>query len=152
MKFKALRLNHVILFGACWLAFGSANAQISDDSAVWSVIESAWQAEKRGDTEWVEQSLAADFVGWSNNSPAPRDKGSTRLWNNFSTKQSDMLEHELYPLSIIVHGDMAVAHYLYSSAQKAKGENVKVTNGRYTDVLVRVDGAWKFISWHGGDD
>lgn len=142
----------MLCISALFLAFGTANAQTSDDSAVWSVIERVWNAEQRGDTEWVDEALAPDFVGWSNNSPAPRDKGSTRLWNNFSTKQIDMIEHELYPLSIIVHGDMAVAHYLYSSASKTKGENVKTTHGRYTDVLVRIDGAWKFISWHGGDD
>jgi ketosteroid isomerase-like protein len=150
MKIKALIVTVLLLTGLS--GFENADAQSSDDSAVWSVIESVWQAEQRGDTQWVEDALAADFVGWSNSSPAPRDKGSTRLWNNFSTKQVDMLEHELYPLSIIVHGDTAVAHYLYSSASKAKGQDVEVASGRYTDVLVRVDGAWKFLSWHGGDD
>ena len=60
--------------------------------------------------------------------------------------------HELYPLSIVVHGDTAVAHYLYTnSAENSEGELV-TSNGRYTDVLVRVDGEWKFFSWHGGDD
>jgi hypothetical protein len=47
---------------------------------------------------------------------------------------------------------MAVAHYLYSNAVQARDESIKVSNGRYTDVLVRADGSWKFISWHGGDD
>jgi len=150
MKIKAFVYTALLI--ACLAGHESARSQSSDDSAVWSVIESAWQAERRGDTEWIEEALAADFVGWSNSSPAPRDKGSTRLWNNFSTKQVDMLEHELYPLSIIVHGDTAVAHYLYSSAIKAKGQDVEVVSGRYTDVLVRVDGTWKFLSWHGGDD
>jgi ketosteroid isomerase-like protein len=150
MKIKAL--IYTVLLIACLAGLESAYAQSSDDSAVWSVIENAWQSENRGDTEWIEEALAADFVGWSNSSPAPRDKGSTRLWNNFSTKQVDMLEHELYPLSIIVHGDTAVAHYLYSSANKAKGQDVEMVSGRYTDVLVRVDGTWKFLSWHGGDD
>lgn len=150
MKIKATIYS--IMLTACWLVPGSASAQTSDESAVWSVIESVWQSAQRGKTDWVDEALAADFVGWSNTSPAPRDKGSTRKWNNFSTKQSDILEYELYPLSIIVHGDMAVAHYLYSSASKSKGENVKMASGRYTDVLVRIDGAWKFISWHGGDD
>ena len=150
MKIKALIYTVVLIAGLAGLE--SAYAQTSDDSAVWSVIENAWQAENHGDTEWIEEALAADFVGWSNSSPAPRDKGSTRLWNKFSTKQVDMLEHELYPLSIIVHGDTAVAHYLYSSANKAKGQDVEVVSGRYTDVLVRVDGTWKFLSWHGGDD
>jgi ketosteroid isomerase-like protein len=150
MKIKTF--IYTVLLYSCFSGLPSAYAQSSDDSAVWSVIESVWQAEQRGDTEWIEESLAADFVGWSNSSPAPRDKGSTRLWNKFSTKQVDMLEHELYPLSIIVHGDTAVAHYLYSSASKAKGQDVEVVSGRFTDVLVRVDGAWQFLSWHGGDD
>lgn len=141
-----------LLMGAFLLAFGGANAQTtSDDSAVWAVIERAWQAEQRGDTKWIDELLAADFVGWANDSPAPRDRRSTRLWNDFSSKQVEVLEHELYPLAIVVHGDMAVAHYLFSSATRSKGEDIRVSEGRYTDVLVRVDGQWKFISWHGGD-
>lgn len=130
----------------------AAGAQTaSDDAQVWAVIEQSWQAERNGDTGWIEKLLSADFVGWANDAPAPRDKASTRLWNAFSAKQVEILEYELYPLSIIVHGDMAVAHYLYSSATKPRGEPVEMSNGRYTDVLVRVDGQWKFISWHGGE-
>lgn len=150
MKIKATLC--AFLLSTCLLTFGVAHAQATDDSAVWSVIERAWQAEQRGDSKWIDELLSADFVGWAKNSPAPRDKGSTRFWNTFTSKQSDLLEYELYPLSIIVHGDMAVAHYLYSSASKAKGEQTRTVNGRYTDVLVRTDGEWKFITWHGGDD
>lgn len=141
-----------IAISAILLSMTSAGAQtVSDDSQVWAVIEQSWRAEREGDSSWIEERLSADFVGWSNDAPAPRDKSSTRLWNAFAAKQSEILEYELYPLSIIVHGDTAVAHYLYSSATKPKGQPVEVNNGRYTDVLVRVDGQWKFISWHGGD-
>ena len=132
-------------------AVPAAAQTISDDSAVWSVIEQSWQAEQQGDTKWVDQLLSADFVGWGNGAPAPRDKASTRLWNGFNAKQGDMLEYELYPLSIVVHGDMAVAHYLFSAARKPKGRPLEMTHGRYTDVLVRIDGDWKYISWHGGE-
>jgi len=149
---KRTAILSTLLLGISLLVVGNSHAQTSDDSAVWSVIERSWQAEQRGDAKWIDVLLSPDFVGWEKDSPAPRDKGSTRLWNAFSSKQSDMLEHELYPLSIIVHGDMAVAHYLYSSARKTKGENVKTVQGRYTDILVRSDGEWKFIAWHGGAD
>jgi len=27
-----------------------------------------------------------------------------------------------------------------------------MSNGRYTDILVRKEDGWKFIAWHGGDD
>ena len=60
--------------------------------------------------------------------------------------------HELYPLDIVVHGDVAVAHYLYSNAFEDKEGKIKVSNGRYSDVLIKTDAGWKFISWHGGDD
>lgn len=134
------------------LSSATGNAQpVSDDASVWSVIEQSWQAERQGDLKWIESQLSADFVGWSNDAPAPRDKASTRRWNTFAAKQVEIVEYELYPLSIVVHGDMAVAHYLYSIASRPKGEPVKVQNGRYTDILVRMDGAWKYISWHGGD-
>lgn len=131
-----------------------APAQDTTDDyvAVWSVIEEQWEASQRGDRSWVEELLSADFRGWPSNAPAPRDKASTRMWNEFGTKQSKGLAHELYPLSTVIHGDMAVAHYLYTNAIENKEGETEVRNGRYTDVLVRVDGSWKFIAWHGGDD
>ena len=149
------------LLAACYalLLGGTAFAQdepaapiVSDDSAVWSVIERAWRAEREGNTRWIETLLSADFVGWTNDAPAPRDKASTRLWETFNAKQVNLLEYELYPLSIIVHGDTAIAHYLYSSAIQPRGQDVESVSGRFTDVLVRSADGWKFLAWHGGDD
>ena len=149
------------LLAACYalLLGGTAFAQdepaapiVSDDSAVWSVIERAWRAEREGNTRWIETLLSADFVGWTNDAPAPRDKASTRLWETFNSKQVNLLEYELYPLSIIVHGDTAIAHYLYSSAIQPRGQDVESVSGRFTDVLVRSADGWKFLAWHGGDD
>jgi hypothetical protein len=123
---------------------------VSDDAAVWSIIERAWRAQREGNQRWIEELLSPDFVGWSNDSPAPRDKSSTRLWSAFNTRQSDLLEYELYPLAIQIHGDTAVAHYLYSSAVQEKGRAVETVDGRYTDVLVRTGDGWRFLTWHGG--
>jgi ketosteroid isomerase-like protein len=135
------------------VAQDTADDQAADDhAAVWSAVEAIWAAEENGDNKWVEEMLSADFVGWPNNSPAPRSKSSIRMWNNFDQGQTSGLTHELYPLSIVVHGDMAVVHYLYTNAVQTKDKKANVSSGRYTDVLVRDDGAWKFISWHGGDD
>ena len=74
------------------------------------------------------------------------------MWDRFSEQLGKMVAHELYPLSIVVHNDVAVAHYLYSSAFKSKDGEIEVSNGRYTDVLVRTDEGWRFLTWHGGDD
>ncbi len=156
MNFKYWR--GVVLTGILLLASGYVFAQESlpdeadDHAAVWAAVERIWAAAERGDDDWVDTMLSADFVGWPNNSPAPRSRGSVRMWNSFDQEQSDAVRHELYPLSIVVHGDMAVVHYLYTNAVQTRNKKINVTNGRYTDVLVRDDGAWKFISWHGGDD
>lgn len=133
-------------------AGAAAQDAAEDYVAVWTVIEQQWEADQRGDKRWIEQLLSPDFVGWPKNAPAPRDKASTRMWNDFSDKQSKGLEHEIYPLETVIHGDMAVAHYLYTNASENSDGKTEVENGRYTDVLVRVDGAWKFIAWHGGAD
>ena len=63
-----------------------------------------------------------------------------------------MVAHELYPLAIVVDGDVAIAHYLYTSAYQNKDDEVEMNNGRYTDILVRTAEGWKFIAWHGGND
>ena len=147
----------VVLAGILLLASGYVVAQgtlpdeADDQAAVWAAVEAIWVAEEAGDDDWVDTMLSADFVGWPNNSPAPRSRGSVRMWNSFNQDQASGITHELYPLSIVVHGDMAVVHYLYTSAVQTKDKKTDVSSGRYTDVLVRDDGAWKFISWHGGD-
>ncbi|MCB1844079.1 MAG: nuclear transport factor 2 family protein, partial [Halioglobus sp.] len=121
-----------------------------DEAAAWATVEQQWNAVRHGEKDWVEDLLSADFVGWPSNSPAPRNKSSTRLWNDFNARQSELLEYELYPQSILIHGNTAVVHYLYSAVNKTKGQESRSSNGRYTDILVRADEGWKFIAWHGG--
>ena len=137
----------LLLAGGAVLAQGTAD----DEAAVWRAVEELWAAEERGDADWVDQRLSADFMGWPNDSPAPRSKASTRMWSRFNAQHSKGLTHELYPLSFVVHGDTAVVHYLYTMAVQNRDKKVVVSNGRYTDVLVRDGAEWKFISWHGGD-
>lgn len=142
--------------GIFLLGFASAFAQ-SDEAAidqadVWAQIEQQWNFVEKNDTKWIDKLLVDDFSGWGNDSPAPRNKASTRMWTRFNNEMSQMVAHELYPLSIVVHNDVAVAHYLYTSAtkQKAKDGKIETENGRYTDILVRTEDGWKFIAWSGG--
>jgi ketosteroid isomerase-like protein len=151
---KQLLRLYAITLSALLLSSGGAFAQDSADDqvTVWATIEQVWSAEERGDNEWIEDMLSADFMGWPDSSPAPRSKASTRMWTRFNAEQNKGLSHELYPLSIVVHGNTAVAHYLYTQAVQTKDKQTVMTNGRYTDILVRDGTTWKFLSWHGGDD
>jgi ketosteroid isomerase-like protein len=147
MKLVAAMLA-ILMPGVYAYAQGSAD----DQAAVWSAVEEIWAAEERGDDDWVDAMLSADFMGWPSASPAPRTKGSTRMWARFNADHNKGLLHELYPLSIVVHGDTAIVHYLYTMVEQNRDRETVTRNGRYTDVLVRDGSDWKFISWHGGDD
>jgi hypothetical protein len=152
-----MKINDTLIFlvaGVFLIASGSAAAQDSADDAanVILTIEEQWEVEQSGDKDWIDNMLVAEFSGWPKNSPAPRSKSSTRMWDRFNDEQGKTVEHELYFQNIVVHDDVAVAHYHYTSAFEDKDKNVEVSNGRYTDILVRTDDGWKFIAWHGGDD
>lgn len=155
-KGDAMKTRNILMILSGILISGTDNTLLAqdtpDDAAVWLVVQEQWDASENGDTKWMDTLLATDFTGWSNSSPAPRTKDSVKMWDKFRSKQWKGKAHELYPLSIVVHRDTAIVHYLYTNAgENAAGES-KVINGRYTDVLVRIDGNWKFIAWHGGAD
>ncbi len=150
MKTTLNVLLTLVAFGITSTAYAQ---QESDDHAdVWATIEAQWDAEEEGDRRWMDRMLSDKFSGWSKNAPAPRNKMSTQMWDRYNDSQGKMVTHELYPLAIIVDGDVAIAHYLYSSAWQPKDGDAEVNNGRYTDVLVRSDDGWRFIAWHGGED
>lgn len=152
-----MRFSVLMKFFIVCSSFVIGNACLAQDEAddradVWSVVEQQWDAEESGDKKWIERYLAEDFSGWQKNSPAPRNKSSTKMWDRFMDEQGGIVAHELYPLQIIVHDDVAVAHYMYTSAFESKDGDVELSNGRFSDILVRTDDGWKFLSWHGGDD
>lgn len=154
-RHNLMRLMVPGIFLLCFSsAFAQSDDQVSDQADVWALVELQWNALEKGDSKWTDKLLTEDFSGWGKDSPAPRNKASTRMWTRFNNELSQMVAHELYPLSIVVHNDVAVAHYLYTSATKQKGKDGKTEtdNGRYTDVLVRTDDGWKFIAWSGGRD
>lgn len=133
---------------------GFALAQDSADDAADVIlkIEEQWERVQDGDTDWIDEELVDNFSGWPMSAPAPRSKMSTHKWTRFFETQGKMVEHELFFQNIVVHGDVAVAHYFYTSANENKDGEVEVNNGRYTDVLVRTDDGWKFLAWAGGDN
>lgn len=141
----------VLAIGTTW---AEADDKANDQADVWAQVERQWNSVEKKESKWIDEMLTDDFSGWGKGAPAPRGKASTRMWTRFNQEVSEMVAHELYPLSIVVHDDVAIAHYMYTSASKKKTRDgeTKTTNGRYTDILVRTDDGWKFIAWAGGDD
>ena len=142
----------ITLFGLMLATVAGAQDAGNDHADVWAVVESLWSADENGDKNWIDELLIDEFAGWENASPAPRNRASMKMWDRAMAGVGTMKAHELYPLSIVVRGDVAVAHYLYTLANEDKDGSVKMENGRYTDILVRTDSGWKFLAWHGGED
>jgi ketosteroid isomerase-like protein len=136
------------------LVFTASFAQeIRDDEAdVLLTIERAWEANRKGDHDDFSDMLLDNFMGWAKTSPAPRSKTSTSRWHRLNDEVGRVMRYELYPLWVTVQDDVAVAHYLYSVAVKNQDGDIEMSNGRYSDVLVRTDEGWKFMAWHGGKD
>ena len=66
-------------------------APASDDPAdVWAVVEAQWNAEEKGDRKWLDNLLTDDFSGWSRESPAPRNKASTKMWDRYTDSLGSM--------------------------------------------------------------
>ena len=151
---SVLKKIQFVVTASALLWIGSAIAQDERDDAtnVWIAVEAQWDAEENGDKKWIDEMLVDSFYGWGKGTPAPRSKSSTRMWDRFNDEQGEMVAHELYPLEIVVEGDTAIAHYLFSSAFKSKDGEVETNHGRYTDILIRTDDGWRFIGWHGGED
>ena len=142
----------LILLGALLVSATMAQDATDDEADVLLTIEREWEASQKGDQDDIDDMLTQDFMGWGKSSPAPRSKNSNSQWRRFNEQMGRVVRYELYPLSITVHGDVAVAHYLYSTAFKSEDGEIEMSNGRYTDVLVRTEDGWKFFAWHGGDD
>jgi hypothetical protein len=82
----------------------------------------------------------------------PRDLETARRWNRYNDSTYDVLEFSIDPVAIIIEGNTAVAFCFGSIAtEDLKGER-ETANFREADVLVRVDGQWKFLAWMGADE
>lgn len=117
---------------------------------VWDAIHAEWAAAMEKDRARFGTMFHESFEGWSAENPAPRDLEATAKWSRL--EETTTLAYELHPLAIVVAGETAVAHYLWSDLSEDAGGERETTHGRYTDVLVRDGDRWKFLAWQGGAD
>jgi len=149
-KFFTFSLSTFIVLVFTAMSFGQtwSDKQLE----VWNVIEAQWKASMEKDATWPDKTLHEKFLGWDNERPMPRDKSSMPNWVRYTIENTTTLIQELYPVGIIVQGNTAVAHYFYSQvSENRKGER-ETSHGRYTDVLVKENGTWRFLAWSGGDN
>ena len=90
-----------------------------------------------------------DYVGWAMfHVPLSKADRQKPFENAFANFDSEILLFK--PLSVIVHGNMAVISYIVTDKSKDKvTEEVTYSTSRWTDVLVKDRNKWGYITDHG---
>jgi hypothetical protein len=106
--------------------------------------------EVAGDLSWIEM-LHPSFEGWPVGMPHPFDKEGVRRFVAAEAGQSEILAYSLDPLAITVTGGTAVIHYNYSLIIQYEDGEREMDVGRSSDVLIRTENGWQWISWVGDE-
>jgi len=130
----------------------SAQTWNADQQEVWRLEEQQWQMAKNKDVSWIDKMVHPNLSYWDVDQPGPQNKASLVRWNRYNNSTATVLEQELFPISVTITGNIAVAQYRYSVARENYKKERETVTGRYTDVLVKDGGRWLFIAWAGGDD
>ncbi len=145
-----------------WLSFplalvlvasaASAQTWSAEQQEVWKLEDQQWKMAADKDASWIDKMVHPNLSYWDNDQAAPRNKASLSRWNRYGNAQSTVQEQELFPISMTITGNVAVAQYRYTVARENYKKEREVVSGRYTDVFMKDGGQWKFIAWAGGDD
>ena len=137
---------------ACSAFAGTATAQAwsPEQQEVWALEQQQWKMAAAKDMSWIDSMVHPNMRFWETGDPMPRDKASLKHWSRYDSDNSTMLQHELFPISVTVTGNVAVAMYHYREARENFKKEREIVIGQYTDVLIKENGRWMFIAWTGG--
>ena len=119
---------------------------------VWQTVEAYWQCFAEGDAECFLTYLHDDFSGWTHTHALPRDKEDMSLYLPLGFETTETLLHDVDPVAIKVHGDVAIVHYYYSRTFVDISGARHSDTGRWTDILIKQGDRWVMIADHGGSD
>lgn len=123
-----------------------------EQQELWKLEEQQWKMAKEKDASWIDKMVHANLSYWDVDQAAPQNKASLARWNRYNSGNSTVLEQELFPISMTITGNIAVAQYRYTIARENYKKERETVSGRYTDVFMKDGGRWLFIAWAGGDD
>jgi hypothetical protein len=151
----SIRLISLCLLSLTAGAFaGTAFAQTwsAEQQEVWRFEEQQWKMAAAKDLSWVDTMVHPNVSVWGNAQPAPQDKASLARWSKYDSSSNTVLEQDIFPISIVITGNIAVVNYRYMVASENYKKERETVTGRYMDILVKESGRWLFLAWAGGDD
>jgi ketosteroid isomerase-like protein len=128
----------------------SAQEWSSEQKEVWKNVETYWGMWASRDLEGFMSYIHNDYSGWFHGSHLPSGKDASRKWIAHSFSKSKVLVHDIRPLAIKIHGNVAIVHYVYADISQDSEGKEKMEQGRWTDILMKQGDRWVLIGDHGG--
>jgi len=130
----------------------SAQTWTAEQQELWKLEEVQWKMSAEKDLTWIDKMVHPNISFWDNGEVAPQGKASLTRWNRYTSGNATVLEQEVFPISMTITGNVAVAQYRYKTARENYKKEKETVTGRYTDVFMKDGTQWKFIAWAGGED
>jgi ketosteroid isomerase-like protein len=117
---------------------------------VWEAVEALWAASESGSAAAWSATISDDYRGMSVNEAGPTTKAQGRAWRQHYVTTRTTRARTLIPLSIDIHGDVAIVFYGYQLIMETDAEGETFESGRWMDVYRNTDGRWLLIADYGG--
>ena len=151
--FNRMVLAATAVLALCGVANAAApQAQSPEQQEIWKFEQQQWDMDAAKDASWLDTMVHPNLKFWETGASMPRDRASLKQWTRYGSENSTTLEHEIFPISATITGNVAVVQYYYMLARENYKKERETVTGHYTDVLVKENGRWLFIAWAGGDD
>ena len=120
----------------------------AEEAELWERVNELWRLTRDRKIDEIKSAFHPKYSGWVRDIPEPHD-----LAFAFEAAASDeaILEFSLTPLKVIVTEEsVGIVHYTYSALVMEKTGMEKKVTGRWTEVHVKKNGKWLFLSVQGG--
>lgn len=145
-------LSLLLLAMTAYTGVAAAQTWSPEQQEIWRLEEQQWRMAAAKDLSWIETMVHPNLNFWASDQPMPRGRASLARWARYDSTNSTVREQELFPISVTITGNVAVAQYRYQVASENYKKERETVTGRYTDVFIREGNRWLFITWAGGDD
>ena len=114
-------------------------------------VESYWSDFSGKDkNKWLDD-FHDSYKGWDVGSKFLNSKKDNIKWNNYTWGKDEVLFWDITPIGVVLHDNIAVVHYYYTTISKNKKNGKETTEkGKWTDVIINDGGKWKLVADHGG--
>jgi len=145
-------MKYASTFTAClvllaWAGTVQAQDWTSEQLEVWNRVEACTGFAYGQNFDGLLDCAHDDFSGFLYGDPVPRGKNTFEALGRYFLENIKVAAYEMRPVAIIVHDDLAVVHYYAFTVYEG---SMEISQDKWTDVLVREDGVWRWIADHGG--